>query len=44
MTTVTPFQSNPPPTASTSVACGVSNFTQTRVVGGGPAKLGRKKI
>ncbi|XP_037039357.1 mucin-2-like [Bradysia coprophila] len=29
------------PTTSTSQTCGISNFTQTRVVGGGPAKLGQ---
>lgn len=26
---------------STSQYCGISNFTQTRVVGGGPAQLGK---
>lgn len=37
---VPPYQPTVSPTAPTSPACGVSNFTQTRVVGGGPAKLG----
>ncbi|KAJ6634877.1 Venom serine protease Bi-VSP [Pseudolycoriella hygida] len=43
--TVTPSQTpipTPTPTPSNSMACGVSNFTQTRVVGGGPAKVGKR--